>query len=118
MNSHKLDTKKTLLQKRRWRVRAKVSGTASRPRLSLRLTNKHIHAQVIDDVAGKTLAAVSSVKSKVHPNLAGCAQLGESFGSELKKAKIEEVVFDRNGRRYHGTVKAFADAVRKAGVKF
>ena len=122
MNSHKLDTKRALEQNRKWRIRKTVKGTSVRPRLTLKLTNVNLHAQVIDDTVGKTLAAVSSVTKKktdkILPNVAGCGKLGEEFGLELKKIGITQVVFDRNGRRYHGTVKAFADAVRKAGVDF
>ena len=120
MNSHKLDTKNKLLEKRRFRIRKTVSGTALRPRLSLKLTNKHIYAQAIDDTVGKTLFAQSStaVEGKVLPNVKGCAHFGEELGAQLTKAGIKQVVFDRNGRRYHGAVKAFADGVRKAGVQF
>ena len=120
MNSHKLDTKRKLLTKRRFRIRHTVKGSTERPRLSLKLTNKHIYAQVIDDTVGKTLAAHTStaVEGKVLPNVAGCGKLGEEFGAKLTKAGIKQIVFDRNGRRYHGAVKAFADGVRKAGVSF
>ena len=119
MNSHKLDDKRRLEQNRQWRIRSTVSGTAERPRLSLKLTNKRVYAQAVDDTVGKTIAAYSSVKTKdVLPNVKGCAKAGEEFGALLKKAGIKQAVFDRNGRRYHGTVKAFADAVRKAGVNF
>lgn len=119
MNSHKLDTKRSLEQRRKWRIRKTVSGTADRPRLTLKLTNKHVYAQAIDDTVGKTLAATSLKGDKATlPNIKGCAKVGEEFGSTLTKAGIKQVVFDRNGRRYHGTVKAFADAVRKAGVNF
>ncbi len=120
MNSRKLDTKKELLLKRRFRVRKKVSGTNERPRLTLKLSNKHIYAQAIDDVKGVTLVALcsTSTKDKMLPNVAGCTKFGELFGSKLSSAGVKTVVFDRNGRRYHGTVKAFADAVRKNGVIF
>lgn len=91
-----------------------------RPRLSLKLTNKHIYAQLIDDTTGKTLAMHNStaVDGKTLPNIAGCAKLGEELGAKILKAGIKQVVFDRNGRRYHGGVKSFADGVRKAGVSF
>ena len=124
MNSHKIDNKRRLSTKRKLRIRKTVSGTTARPRLTLKLTNKNIHAQLIDDTVGKTLFAFSSVKAKakdgkkVLPNIAGCTQLGEEFGAQAQKTGVKQVVFDRNGRRYHGTVKAFADAVRKAGVQF
>jgi large subunit ribosomal protein L18 len=122
MNSHKLDTKRTLAQNRKWRIRKTVKGTSDRPRLTLKLTNVNLHAQAIDDTVGKTVAAISSVTKKktekILPNVAGCSKLGEEFGAQLKKAGVMQVVFDRNGRRYHGTVKAFADGVRKGGVTF
>lgn len=120
MNSHKLDHKNRLLTKRRLRIRKTVAGTAARPRLSLKLTNKHIYAQAIDDTVGKTLVSHTSTaaEGKTLPNVKGCTLMGEEFGAKLKKAGIAQVVFDRNGRRYHGAVKAFADAVRKAGVNF
>jgi len=121
MSTKKLENKKRLLTKRCFRIRHKVSGTADRPRLTLKLSNKHLYAQAIDDVAGKTLVAFCSTSKnapKVLPNIEGATVAGEAFGKELLAKKIEKVVFDRNGRRYHGTVKAFADAVRKAGVQF
>ena len=120
MNSNKLEKKRSHLQRRRWHIRKKISGTADRPRLSLKVTNKHIYAQAIDDTKGVTLCAMSSInlKQDICPNVAGAAAVGESFGSEVLKKGIKQVVFDRNGRRYHGVVKSFAEAVRKAGVQF
>ena len=121
----RLDKKQKLLQKRRWRIRKKVVGTALRPRLSLKLTHQHIYAQCIDDEAGKTLVAVTTLskkaakdKSSIRPNVEGATQLGKTFGEKALKAGVQMLVFDRGGRRYHGTVKAFADAVRAAGVSF
>ncbi len=115
--------KKILEQKRRWRVRNKVSGTEARPRLSLCLSNKHIYAQAIDDHAGKTLVALCSTSKelageKLLPNVEGAKALGEKFGAKLKAAGIDAVVFDRGPRRYHGVVKSFADAVRSTGINF
>jgi large subunit ribosomal protein L18 len=121
MNSHKLDDKRRLNTNRRLRIRKSVKGTPDRPRLSLKITNLNLHAQVIDDSVGRTLVAVSTAgksKEKLLPNVAGCTKVGETFGAELVKKGIKQVVFDRNGRRYHGTVKAFAEAVRKTGVSF
>jgi large subunit ribosomal protein L18 len=120
MESHKLDTKRKLLQNRKWRIRKTVKGSAARPRLSLKITNKHIYAQAIDDTVGNTLCYLSSLnlEGKVLANVAGCTKLGEEFGALAKKKGITQVVFDRNGRRYHGSVKAFADAVRKVGINF
>lgn len=117
----RIDKKTNLIQKRRWRIRKKVQGTALRPRLSLKLTNQHIYAQCIDDEVGKTLVYLSTVSKKnkkdtdlLGPNIHGATQLGKKFGLLAKKAGIDQVVFDRSGRRYHGTVKAFAEAAREA----
>lgn len=119
----KLETKKILEQKRRWRVRRKVKGTAERPRLSVCFSNKHIYVQCIDDKAGKTLAALCTTGKelkgeKVLPNIAGAKLVGEKFGEKLKGIGVAAVVFDRGSRRYHGCVKTFADAVRSAGINF
>lgn len=119
----KLQHKQQLVQKRRWHIRKRVQGTAERPRLSLRLSNKHIYAQCIDDLSGKTLVSLTSTSkevrdAKLKANLAGASELGKRFGEKAKAAGISAVVFDRNGRRYHGTVQAFADAVREAGLQF
>lgn len=119
----KISRNRQLLQKRRWRIRKKIKGTAETPRLTVFFSNQHIYAQCIDDVSGKTLAAISSVdkavrEKKLKPNMTGATELGKMLGEEAKRANIEKVVFDRNGRRYHGCVKAFADAAREAGVTF
>lgn len=119
----KLETKKILEQKRRWRVRRRVKGTAERPRLAVCFSNKNIYAQCIDDHAGKTLAALCTTGKelkgeKILPNVAGAKVLGEKFGEKLKSAGVEAVVFDRGSRRYHGCVQAFADAVRSTGINF
>jgi len=115
--------KAKLLQRRRWRIRKKVNGTAERPRLSVRFTNKHIYAQCIDDDAGRTLVFLSSLdkdlrSQKVAANLKGAEILGKAFGEKARAAGIDKVVFDRNGRRYHGCVKVFADSVRECGLNF
>ena len=114
--------KKVLEQKRRWRLRRKISGTSERPRLSLCLSNKHVYAQCIDDTAGKTLAAVCTTSKdlkgeKLLPNVAGAQVVGTKMGEKLKAAGISAVVFD-SARRYHGAVKSFADAVRATGINF
>lgn len=119
----KLDKKTQLLHKRRWRIRKKVTGTAERPRLAVRFTNKHIHAQCIDDEAGKTLVGVSSLSAEVRelalkPNVAGAAELGRHIARKAVAAGVTAVVFDRAGRRYHGCVKSFADGAREAGLQF
>lgn len=115
--------KATLLQKRKWRIRKQVSGTAARPRLTVCFSNKHVYAQCVDDDAGKSLVFLSSLdkelrSQKVAANMKGAGAIGQAFGARAKAAGVNEVVFDRNGRRYHGCVKAFADAVRSAGIKF
>jgi large subunit ribosomal protein L18 len=120
MNIHK---KKELSQKRRWRIRKKVVGTAMRPRLTVRFTHKHIHAQCIDDGAMITKIGLSTNSSALkdkglHSNIAGAEVLGKIVGEQAKAAGIEYVVFDRAGARYHGRVKAFADAARQAGLNF
>jgi large subunit ribosomal protein L18 len=119
----KLAKKTQLLQKRRWRIRKKVKGSASRPRLAVCFTNKHIYAQCIDDNDGRTLVFLSSlVKGKepsaIKPNIAGAGEIGKAFAEKAKASGVESVVFDRSGRRYHGCVKAFADAAREAGLQF
>ena len=119
----KSEKKRLLLQKRRWRIRKKIKGTAAIPRLSLYLSNQHVYAQCIDDTAGKTLASVSSInkdkrEQQLKPNVAGSTVLGKLMAEAAKKANIEKVVFDRNGRRYHGCVKAFAEAARENGITF
>jgi len=119
----KFETKKNLEQKRRWRVRRKVVGTAERPRLSVNFSNKHIYAQCINDREGKTLTALCTTSKelkgeKILPNVEGSKQLGEKFGAKLKEAGVSAVVFDKGSRRYHGCVQVFADAVRSTGINF
>ena len=116
-------SKATLLQKRRWRIRKKVNGTAARPRLCVRFTAKHVYAQAIDDDAGKTLVFLGSLdaelrKQKLKANLASAKTLGVAFAAKAKAAGIASVVFDRSGAPYHGKVKVFADAAREGGLKF
>ncbi len=115
--------KATLLQKRRWRIRKKVKGTAARPRLCVRFTSKHIYAQAINDETGTTLVFLSSLdaelrKQKLGANLAGAKALGVAFASKAKAAGLGSVVFDRSGALYHGKVKVFADAAREGGLQF
>lgn len=105
---------------RKNRVRATVSGTQERPRLSVYLSNMHVHAQIIDDVAGKTLVSSSSAASKeARGSLSEkAAWVGKDVAAKAKKAKVAKVVFDRNGRKYHGRLKALADAAREGGLEF
>jgi len=101
-------------------IRSKISGTAQRPRLSVFRSNKNIYAQLIDDVSGNTLVAVSSAKLELDNS--GKIQLSSAVGRELatmaQEKGISEVVFDRSGYLYHGRVKSLADSAREAGLKF
>ena len=104
---------------RKGRVRAKVSGTAERPRLTVTFSNMHVSAQLIDDVAGKTLAAATTVGKKATGSMSEkAASVGIDIAKKAKKAKITSVVFDRNGRQYAGRLKALADAARGEGLEF
>lgn len=112
---------KKLLNKslRKNRVRSKVSGTAERPRLTVTISNKHISAQLIDDVAQRTLAAATTVGSKETGSMKDrAAFVGTEIAKKAKKAKVNAVVFDRNGRQYAGRLAALADAARKEGLEF
>jgi large subunit ribosomal protein L18 len=102
------------------RTRAKVQGTADRPRLAVSRTLKHISAQVIDDAAGRTVASASErdVASKGLKPLALATEVGKLVAERAKAAKVEQVVFDRRDKRYHGRVKALADGARSAGLLF
>lgn len=114
--------KQRLLQLRRYRVRSKVSGTSERPRFSVKFSNQHIYVQFIDDTVRKTLAAATTrakdLQGKLKANVDGASKLGK-LAAELAISKgIKKVVFDRNGIRYHGKVKALADAARQGGLEF
>ena len=116
---------KRLARKRRQiRVRKRVRGTAARPRVSVYRSLKHMHVQVIDDTQGHTLAAASTVDTDVQPLLgdkdkAGQAAIvGQVLAERALAAGIKQVVFDRGGFRYHGRVKALAEAARKGGLEF
>lgn len=119
----KILKKNDLRQKRVWRIRKKIVGSVERPRLCVHFSNKHIYAQAIDDVKGNTLVFVSTLgkelrSQKLAANNEGAAALGKAFGEAAKNSGISQVVFDRNGRQYHGCVKTFAEAAREAGMEF
>ncbi len=107
--------------RRHIRVRTKVSGTAERPRLCIYKSNNNIYVQVIDDVAGNTLASASTLEKEVknkHANKEAAKEVGTLIAKKCKDKKIEEVVFDRGGYIYHGVVKELAEAAREGGLKF
>ena len=111
--------KKTLNRLRiKNRIRSTISGTAKRPRLAVFRSNTSIYAQLIDDEAGKTLAATSSMKAGKGSKSEQAVSVGEEIATKAKELKIKEVVFDRGGFLYHGRIKALADAARKGGLKF
>ena len=120
-----MDHARTILRqriRRRHRVRRDIRGTAERPRLSVFRTHKHIYAQVIDDATGRTLASASSLDvdavSRKGGNVSAAKEVGKAVAERAKKAGVSDVVFDRNGFRYHGRVKAVADGAREGGLKF
>jgi large subunit ribosomal protein L18 len=112
-------TKPQARLKRRHRVRAKVTGSAERPRIAVFRSNRGIHAQLIDDLAGRTLAAVSWTESDLRglKPMEQAGKAGELLAQRAKAAGVDAAVFDRGGYRYHGKVKAFAEGVREGGLK-
>jgi large subunit ribosomal protein L18 len=106
------------------RIRKKVAGTAQRPRLAVHFSGKHIYAQVIDDDAGRTIAAASTAErslageTKAHANQTAAELVGKTIAERSLAKKLDQVVFDRGGFLYHGKVKALADAARAGGLKF
>jgi large subunit ribosomal protein L18 len=122
--SDKNKQKALRLQRRKFSIRHTLVGTAERPRLSVFRSDKHIYAQVIDDIAGRTLASVSTVDAEVRGdlknggNIEAAKRAGKQIADRAKQAGVEKVAFDRGGRIYHGRVKALADAAREAGLNF
>jgi large subunit ribosomal protein L18 len=109
--------------KRKKRIRKKLSGTPERPRLTVYKSLKHVYAQVVDDLAGRTLAFASSLSKELKGNSEGdkkadAARVGKLIAEKAKAAKVEQVVFDRNGFPFHGRIAAVAKAAREAGLKF
>jgi large subunit ribosomal protein L18 len=114
-----------LRARRHTRLRQKIKGTAERPRLCINRTLKHIHAQLIDDAAGVTLAAASTVQKNIAGEMTGgtgnreaAKAIGRIIAQRAKEKGIEAAIFDRNGMKYHGAVKEFADAARENGLQF
>lgn len=111
-------------ERRKLRIRQKINGTSEKPRLSVFRSAKHIYAQVVDDVAGKTVAHASTLSREVRGDandakkLDAAKKVGQAIAKALLAKGISKVVFDRNGYLYHGRVRALADAAREAGLKF
>ena len=113
--------RKSIRQRIHKRIRRKVTGTADRPRLAVHYSNQHIYAQVIDDTAGRTLAAASTLDKsfeKACANVVSAKKVGTLLAERAKGSNVGTVVFDRGGHLYHGKVKALADAAREAGLQF
>jgi large subunit ribosomal protein L18 len=117
-------TRAESLERRHRRVRRKVAGTASRPRLCIHKSLKHLYAQVIDDLAGVTICTVTTntkttkAEAKCFANINFAKKLGAEMAAKAHEKGVKAVVFDRGGYRYHGVVKAFGDAAREAGLQF
>jgi len=115
--------RKATRQRIHQRIRKKVNGTAERPRLAVHFSAQHVYAQVIDDDAGRTLVAVSTLQKdlagkKAAANRESAQRVGKAIAEKLLAKKVENVVFDRGGYIFHGKVKALADAAREGGLKF
>jgi large subunit ribosomal protein L18 len=122
--SDKNKDKARRLERRKWSIRSSVFGTTERPRLSVYRSSKHIYAQIIDDYAGKTLASVATTAGEVRGelrnggNIAAAKVAGKAIAEKAKQIGVTKVAFDRGGRKYHGRVKALADAAREGGLQF
>ncbi|NOQ30065.1 MAG: 50S ribosomal protein L18 [Helicobacteraceae bacterium] len=118
MNLRVLKAKSANRVQRKRRIRAKISGSTTLPRVSVFRSNRYLSAQAIDDVASTTLCAINSKAHSLKANRADAAKLGATFAKSLKDAGINEIVFDRNGYVYHGVIKEFAEALRANEIKF
>ncbi len=119
----KNEAKAKRLLRRKYSIRNGLSGTSERPRLSVYRSSKHMYAQVIDDVAGRTLASAATTEKDVLSdgtggNIPAAQAVGKAIATRAMAAGVEKVAFDRGGRKYHGRVKALADAAREGGLKF
>ncbi len=118
-------TRQELRQRRHWRIRKKAQGTSAKPRMSVCFSGRNIHVQFIDDVKGTTLSSISTVENhfqksgkKGKANITTAIEVGKLAAERALVKQIKKVVFDRGGSRYHGKVKALADAAREAGLIF
>jgi large subunit ribosomal protein L18 len=118
MNARVLKSKLANRLKRKRRVRAKISGSATLPRVSVFRSNRYLTVQAIDDTTGTTLVGMNSKSIGQKANKAGAEALAKEFAVKLKEKNIEAIVFDRNGYQYHGVVAAFGDALRANEIKF
>ena len=109
--------RRTARLRRHRRVRRKIHGTAERPRLAVFRSNRHIYAQLVDDGAARTLAAASDLGGSEGDKSARARQVGQALAERARAAGVEQAVFDRGGRLYHGRVKAVADGARDAGLR-
>lgn len=104
--------------RRKHGIRKRIFGTHERPRLTVFRSNQHVYAQIVNDIEGRTLAAVSSQSLEKGSDVAAAETVGKQLAEKAQAAGVQSVAFDRNGYRYHGRVKALADAMREAGLKF
>lgn len=116
----KVKLKSDLKQRRKKRIRSKISGTEARPRMSVFKSSKHIYVQVIDDIKGHTLVSASSFEKGNHQKATkeACEELGKLLAERCKGKNISSIVFDKNGNQYHGRVKAVAEGARSGGLVF
>ncbi|MDR1458352.1 MAG: 50S ribosomal protein L18 [Puniceicoccales bacterium] len=115
--------KKKSQERRRLRVRRRIHGTDNRPRLSVHFSAKHLYAQCINDDAGLTIAALSTISptlknENIRPNVSGAGKFGTEFGKHVLSCGVKQVVFDRGTRKFHGVVASFVNAVRDSGLSF
>jgi len=118
MNAKVLKSKLANRLKRKRRIRAKISGCATLPRVSVFRSNRYLSVQAIDDATGTTLCALNSKAISAKANKEGAAALAEAFAGKLKEANVDSIVFDRNGYQYHGVIAAFGEALRANEIKF
>ncbi len=115
---NKNSAKKLHRIRRHEKVRAKISGTSSRPRIAVFKSNQYIYAQVVDDESGKTLLSVSDMEVKKGKKSEKALKIGETLAARMKEKGLLEAVFDRGGFKFHGRVKSVADGLRNGGIKF
>ena len=117
----RIKDKRRKRKRRKLGIRGKIMGTAERPRITVFKSNRYTYLQAVDDESGRTLASVSNLEKElrqVQNKTGDVVKLGLVMGERLKEAKIDQIVFDRNGYLYHGRIKDIAGGIRKAGIKF